>query len=274
MAGARQVLGRSAEFHQHRRLVDQVARALADDVDAEHPVGRLVGKDLHEAFGRQHGARPAVGGERELAGHIGDAGLFQLFLGLADRGHFRLRVDHRRDDAIVHMARLPGDPLGHRHALVLGLVRQHRALDHVAERPDAFHRGVPVVVDLDAAATVEHDAGVFETEAFRVGLAAGRHQHDVGLQRFGIAALDRLEGHFGTLSGLGDSGHLGAGADRHALLFQHALELFRHIAVHAAEHRVEIFDHGDLGAEPHPDRTQFEPDHAAAHHDHGFRHLG
>jgi hypothetical protein len=32
---------------------------------------------------------------------------------------------------------LAGDALGHRHALFLGLVRQHRAAHHVAHRPDA-----------------------------------------------------------------------------------------------------------------------------------------
>src|SRR5690606_35302906 len=44
-------------------------------------------------------------------------------------------------------------------------------------------------------------------------------------------------------------------------------------AIHAAEHRVEIFDHGDLGAEPRPDRAQFQPDDTAANDDHAGRHL-
>ena len=40
VAGAGEVLGRAAEFHQHGGFVDQLAGAGADDVDAEHAVGR------------------------------------------------------------------------------------------------------------------------------------------------------------------------------------------------------------------------------------------
>ena len=60
MAGARQILGRAAEFHQHRRFVDHLAGAEADDVHAEHAVGLLVGEDLDEALGVQHGAGAAL----------------------------------------------------------------------------------------------------------------------------------------------------------------------------------------------------------------------
>ena len=85
VAGAREVLGRAAELHQHRRLVDHLAGAGADDVDAEHAVGRLVGEDLHEAVGVVHGAGAGIGGEGEFADAILDAGLLQLLLAAADR---------------------------------------------------------------------------------------------------------------------------------------------------------------------------------------------
>ena len=45
------------------------------------------------------------------------------------------------------------------------------------------------------------------------------------------------------------------------------------LAVHAGQDLVEIFDDGDLGAEPPPDRAELEPDHAAADHDHWPGHL-
>ena len=48
-------------------------------------------------------------------------------------------------------------------------------------------------VDLDAAALVELDAGLLETEPIGVGPAADRDQHDIGLDRFGFAAGGRLE---------------------------------------------------------------------------------
>jgi hypothetical protein len=62
-------------------------------VHAEHAVGRGVGQDLHEAVGRLVDLGAAVGGERELADVVGDAGGLQLLLGLADRGDLRERVD-------------------------------------------------------------------------------------------------------------------------------------------------------------------------------------
>ena len=49
VAGAAEVFRRTAELHQHRRLVDHLAGAEADDVHAEDPVGVLVGKNLDEA---------------------------------------------------------------------------------------------------------------------------------------------------------------------------------------------------------------------------------
>ena len=71
---------------------------------------------------------------------------------------------------MVHDAGLPGDVLGHGDALVLGLVGQHRAGDHVADRPDAVDLGAEVVVGLDLAALVEFEADRVEAEAVGVGL--------------------------------------------------------------------------------------------------------
>ena len=60
VAGPREVFRRAAEFHQHSCLVDEFARARADDMDAEHDVGCSVRQDLHEAIGGAVGARAAV----------------------------------------------------------------------------------------------------------------------------------------------------------------------------------------------------------------------
>ena len=49
-----------------------------------------------------------------------------------------------------------------------------------------------------------------------------------------------------------------------ALLLQQALELLRHLAVHARQDAVKKLNHLDLGAEPRPDRAELEPDDAGA----------
>src|SRR3546814_13886131 len=64
-------------------------------------------------------------------------------------------VDDRRDDVMVHDAGLARDILCAGDAFVLGLVREHRAGNDVADRPDAVDRGAEIMVGLDLAALVE-----------------------------------------------------------------------------------------------------------------------
>src|SRR3546814_7644019 len=56
------------------------------------------------------------------------------------------------------MARLPGHDLDAGDPVLLGLVRQHRPGDHVADREHALHVGLEVGVDDDGAALVQLDA--------------------------------------------------------------------------------------------------------------------
>ena len=74
MAGAGDVLGRAAELHRDRRLGDHGAGIGADNVHAEHAVGRSIGEDLHEAVGGEVDLGAAIRREGELAGRVGDAG--------------------------------------------------------------------------------------------------------------------------------------------------------------------------------------------------------
>ncbi len=56
------------------------------------------------------------------------------------------------------MPGLAGDNFRDRDTLVLGLVREHRARDHVADGVDALHIGRKMRVDLDAAVIIQRDA--------------------------------------------------------------------------------------------------------------------
>ena len=129
---------------------------MANDVDAQHLVGRGIGEDFHKAIGVLHGAGAAVGGEGEFAGLVGDACRFQLFLGLADRGDFRRGVDNAGNDIKIHMAMLASHDFGNGNAFVFRLVRKHRALDHIANGIDAGDRCLPMAIHFNAAAVVEH----------------------------------------------------------------------------------------------------------------------
>ena len=130
-----------------------------DDVHAQDLVVVLRGDELHEARGGFHGARAAAGRERELADLVGAAAGLHLLFGLSDPGDFRVRVDHRRNRVVVHVAVTAGDQVADHHAFVLGLVREHRAAHAIAHGPDVFDAGLAVIVDLDETAFVELHAG-------------------------------------------------------------------------------------------------------------------
>ena len=85
VAGSCQVLGRSAKLHQNRGFMDHFAGLAADDMHAKHPVRLRICENLHEAVSGLVDLGTAIGGEGEFARNVRHAGLFQLFLGLADR---------------------------------------------------------------------------------------------------------------------------------------------------------------------------------------------
>ncbi len=65
------------------------------------------------------------------------------------------------------MAGVAGDDFSGGDAFVLGLVRQHRPGDHVADGIDACHVGLVMPIGDDATAVVLRDAGLLEAKTFR-----------------------------------------------------------------------------------------------------------
>ena len=107
VAGSRQILGRTAKLHQNRGLMDHFAGLAADDMHAKHPIRLRICENLHETVSGLVDLGTAIGGEGEFARRVGHAGLLQLFLGLADRRHFRRGIHDAWDNIVVHVAR-PG----------------------------------------------------------------------------------------------------------------------------------------------------------------------
>ena len=67
MAGAGQILGRTAKFHQNRDFMDQFAGHGANDMGPQHPIGAGIGEDFDKAIGGLVGLGPAIGEEEEFA---------------------------------------------------------------------------------------------------------------------------------------------------------------------------------------------------------------
>ena len=273
VAGPRQILGGTAEFHQNAGFVDHFAGFAADNVHAEHAISLRICENFYKAFRGLVDLGAAVRGEGEFADGIGDPRLLQFFLGLADGRHFRRGIHDAWDNVVVHVPGLAGDDFRNRHTFVLGLVRQHRAGDDVADRIDAFHGGGKMRIDLHAAAAVERNAGFLQAKAFGVGHPADADQHHVGFELLRRAAGRGFDGHRQHLARGINRGDLGAELEHKALLLQQALELPGDFAVHAGQDAVEEFDHHDLGTEPVPHRAELEPDHAGADDQQFLRHL-
>ena len=174
---------------------------------------------------------------------------------------------------MVHDAGQAGDILGDGNAFVLGLVRQHRTGDDVADRPDARNLGAELMIGLDLTARVQLQANLVEAEALGVGTTTDRHQDDVRFDLLGFATGGRFDrqGH-ARLADFG-AGHLGAELIFEALLLEDLVGFLADFAVHAGQDLVEIFDHGHLGAQALPHRTQFQTDDATADDDQMARNL-
>ena len=67
MAGAGQILGRTAKFHQNRDFMDQFTGHGADNMGPQHPVAAGIGQDFDKAVSGLIGLGPAIGKEEEFA---------------------------------------------------------------------------------------------------------------------------------------------------------------------------------------------------------------
>ena len=167
---------------------------------------------------------------------------------------------------------LAGHVLDGSDALLLGLVREHRAVDHVADGPDAGHVRLEVRRDNDAAHLVLLDAQLGQAEARRVGPAARRDEHDVKVERLRGAALGGLDRQLHARVRDDRLGHLAAHHELHALLGEDGLELVARLVVRRRDDAVEELDDRHLRAQAAPDRAHLEADDAAADHGQLLRH--
>ena len=173
---------------------------------------------------------------------------------------------------MIDVAGLARHLLDARDALLLGLVREHRARHAVADRVHARHRRLEALVNGDEAARIARDAERFEAEALHVGAAPDRHQHDVGGERLLGAVGARGDRHAHACVRHLRAPHLAAERERQALAREHALGLLRDLAVHAGQDPVEELHHRHLGAEPRPHRAELEADRTCTHHEQLLRH--
>src|SRR5207247_1682524 len=113
---------------------------------------------LDHSFDIFIGQRPAIGAKWKLANADVDLLFFRLIFGQTYAGQLRIRIDDSRDSVVIDVTGFARDDFDARDSFVFGLVRKHRARDHIANRVDAFDIRPKVLVDLDALLVVELDA--------------------------------------------------------------------------------------------------------------------
>src|SRR5215472_8450301 len=163
------------------------------------------------------------------------------------------------------------DALGRHFALAHGPVGEHGLAGDVADGVEMRVARPAALVDGHEAPLGERGPGRLETQRFRDGAPADRHQHAV--EGLGRLALD------GGLDGAGtrlEGGDLTAEVDSREELLAAPGQRLHEIAVHAGEEAFRQLDESDSAAEGSIDLAQLEADVAAAHHEHSLgnvRHL-
>src|SRR5690606_25874575 len=262
------VFGRGPVFHGYGSFSNHVCGTGADHVYAQHLVGTSVCQYLYETIRIAAGLGTATGFEGKGACLVLMSLGFQLFFGFTYAGHFGPGVYDARNEVVIDMGFLACQPLGHIHAFIFGFVGEHGALYHVADGIYACYGGFEVLVHgYLFSALFQGDADVFQSEPFRIGGAAHRHDAVVALPFDGFAfcifSIDRYLLPLG-----GGTGYFVAQVELHAERFlQHALQFLAQPAIHGGDNAFFIFDDRYLGAQSRIYGAQLQPDNPATDDD-------
>ena len=107
---------------------------------------------------------------------------FSLRLGEPYGGNLGRGVNHPRNGVVIHPARLAGHAFHGGDRLLLGLVREHRPSDYVADGVNTRHVRLPLGIRPNSSALVQLHTGFGRAEVVGVGLAPNGNEYLFGLQ--------------------------------------------------------------------------------------------
>src|SRR5580700_8828138 len=250
--------------------MDQLARALADDVDAEQLAGLAVKYQLQEPG---NVAEDLAAGDllvASLADFIGSGGFAQLLLVFPDHRDFRNRVDPVRK-ALGDALRLDPEGVAHRQPALFHRGRgECGEPDDVADRVNAGDLGAIVVVDHQPAAAIGGQAGFRQIElaggagpAHRVERLLGNNclaAVEVQPDARAVLVLDDLQPADALVEPQGDP-----------VFPQVMTELVDDFVVDERQQPVALVDQGHPNAESGKDAGIFASDHAGSDNRQGPR---
>src|SRR6185437_1838435 len=183
MTDTRDVFGTTGKFHHRHALGDQLRRARPDDMHGQQAIRPRVGNYLDESLGFIHAACPRIGAESKAADAILTAAGLDLFLRRSDAGHFRPSVNHARHRVVIDVRLHTFETLDAGNAVFLGLVRQHRPGDEIADGVDTLDVRLEVFIHREAAgALVGMETDFTQSQSHGVRSATDGHKYLVALE--------------------------------------------------------------------------------------------
>ncbi|KIR13072.1 hypothetical protein PFLU4_58270 [Pseudomonas fluorescens] len=123
------------------------------------------------------------------------------------------------------------------------------------------------------AALIRAQSDVLQPQSLRVRPTTDGDQHVIGVQGLCFAARRRFDLQLHAAGRGNGSGDLRTQLELDALFAQGSLQGLAGLAIYPRADAIEVFDHGHLGTQAPPDRTQFEADDAGADHHQMSGHL-
>ena len=129
--------------------MNQVSGAGTNDMRPKDPVSICIRQKFDKPICCEIRFGASIAHEHEFSNLVRAALLYKRVLGKAHVCDFRVRINHTRNDAIIHMSMLTGDNVCGGHAFVFGLMCQHWAVDRIPNCIDAIHICAPFVISFD-----------------------------------------------------------------------------------------------------------------------------
>src|SRR5437588_8912885 len=137
---------------------------MLQNVRTQNFVRFSVDNELYQAFDIFVGQGAAISTKRKFPNSHLHSFFFRLIFGNADAGQLRVGVNDAWDGVIIYMARFSGNDLNTSDAFILGLVREHRAGNDVANGVDSLDIRPKMLVDLNPLSLIKFDSDFFRAK--------------------------------------------------------------------------------------------------------------
>mmetsp|Transcript_15902 Transcript_15902/g.19115 ORF Transcript_15902/g.19115 Transcript_15902/m.19115 type:complete len:237 (-) Transcript_15902:853-1563(-) len=228
------VLTGGSIFHCEASFCNQLSCLAVDHMHSKHLVRLRVSQNLDETIGICVRLSTAVGHEREVSLLVFYSLLLELILSLANPGDFRVSVNHRRNQVVVHVNVSSVHALNTKNTLILGLVCKHGTIDDITDRIYTWYVRLELAVNLNLPFLPHFHTYSVEPKAVGERTTTNAHENNIRVESRSLAFLHTLHVNpKGSVSFLVNSCYLRVQLELESLLLQGSLEGLRNFSVNA-----------------------------------------